>query len=360
MKRCNYVKLIGVIILSTLPLTGFSGTSSDTLRIRGSIPNVKDKLVVYAIDYGAYLGKVLDTITVQKGEVNASIYLNKPTYIMLFEPYDKHTATKIDRIRFPGIPGEEIIIKGNMDDYSIYGSAFYKDYSRVNTLMQDIYRQNNMSDSLRIKVLEYVKRHSDEEATATLLTFLSDEFFSTAVECLSECVRNGRMSVYIQANIEQRRIRKAMDDSREKIRLGMKAPVFSCIDIKGNPLSLSSFLGKYVLLDFWGAWCGPCMKGMPILKEYYDKYRGKLEIIGIDCRDNKQKWKDTVIKNQLIWYHVQDGADSNITTRYAVESFPTLVLIDKDGFILYKTDRDKESIFTYLDELLDNENTKHF
>lgn len=241
-----------------------------------------------------------------------------------------------------------------MDDNRIFGSAFYQDYDRVNVLLQDYYNQKESPDQLSKKVLEYLSNHSDEEASATLIQFVDDENYSQALACLSESVRNGRMAVCIQAITEQRRVRRLMDDSRGKIRVGMKAPEFSSIDIEGKTLELSSYLGKYVLLDFWGSWCGPCMKGMPLLKEYYDKYKGNLEIIGIDCRDNEQTWKTTVLNNHLSWKHVQDNKDKDITTKYVVESFPTLILIDRHGVIIKIADHDKDSFFIYLDKLLNN------
>lgn len=342
------------IVFCVVPIFSFAqkeNVEGQVFRIKGCLADVKQSLVVYSVDYGAYLGKALDTIPVKEGRVDASIPLDKPTYIMLFEPFDKKTAVNVARIRFPGIPGEEINLEGRMDDYMISGSAFYQDYGRVDILLQDIYKKRETLPSCGKKILDYVRQYPDEDATAVLIPFVREEDFPEALACLSERVRNGRMAASIQANIEQRKVRKAMDESRIMIQVGMKAPAFSASDINGNLLSLSSFAGKYVLLDFWGAWCGPCMKGMPVLKEYYGKYGDRMEIIGIDCRDSEQKWKATVLNNQLPWKHVQDGKDKDITTKYAVESFPTLILIDPQGVIIKIADKDKETFFEYIDAL---------
>ena len=69
------------------------------------------------------------------------------------------------------------------------------------------------------------------------------------------------------------------------------APDFTLNDINGKPLALSSLRGKYVILDFWGSWCVWCIRGIPNMKEYYNKYKGKFEILGIDCNDSEQEWK---------------------------------------------------------------------
>ena len=67
----------------------------------------------------------------------------------------------------------------------------------------------------------------------------------------------------------------------------MSAPLmakdFTLKDINGNDLSLSNLRGKYVVLDFWGSWCGWCMKGLPDMKAAYEKHKDNLEILGIDC-----------------------------------------------------------------------------
>ena len=83
-----------------------------------------------------------------------------------------------------------------------------------------------------------------------------------------------------------------------------QAPDFTLNDLDGRPLSLKSLRGKYVVLDFWGSWCGWCIKGIPAMKEYYEKYKGKFEILGIDCNDPEDKWKAAVEKYQLPWLHL--------------------------------------------------------
>lgn len=77
------------------------------------------------------------------------------------------------------------------------------------------------------------------------------------------------------------------------------APDFTLDDLKGKPLQLSSLRGKYVVLDFWGSWCIWCIRGIPKMKEYYAKYEGKFEILGVDCNDSPEKWKAAVEEHAL-------------------------------------------------------------
>ena len=73
---------------------------------------------------------------------------------------------------------------------------------------------------------------------------------------------------------------------------GAKAPDFSAKKVDGTTFTLSSLQGKYVVIDFWGSWCKWCIKGFPDMKTAYAKHKGKVEFVGIACRDTEEKWKD--------------------------------------------------------------------
>ena len=87
---------------------------------------------------------------------------------------------------------------------------------------------------------------------------------------------------YGKAISAARQAKEAEERAAKQQATGVEAPDFTLNDINGKPLSLSSLRGKHVVLDFWGSWCGWCIKGMPQMKEYYAKYKDKLEILGID------------------------------------------------------------------------------
>ncbi len=145
--------------------------------------------------------------------------------------------------------------------------------------------------------------------------------------------------------------RQAIEAASENIKEGAEAPDFTLKDINGNDLSLSSLRGKYVLLDFWGSWCIWCVKGMPMMKEYYAKYDGKFEILGIDCRDSEEKWMQAVSELELPWLHVYNPAEGTLTTTYAIKGFPTKILIDPNGVIVRVVLGEEEDFYPYLDEV---------
>ena len=114
---------------------------------------------------------------------------------------------------------------------------------------------------------------------------------------------------------------------------------------------MSSLKGKYVVLDFWGSWCGWCIKGFPKMKEYYQKYKGKFEILGVDCNDTPEKWKAAVKKHELPWLHVYNPKDSKVLAEYGVQGFPTKILIGPDGKIVKTVVGEDPSFYKFIDEI---------
>ena len=129
-------------------------------------------------------------------------------------------------------------------------------------------------------------------------------------------------------------------------------PEFTLDDLNGQPLSLSSLRGKYLILDFWGSWCGWCIKGFPDMKKYYKKYNDKLEILGMDCSDTKAKWKKAVDDNDLPWLHVYMPKGSDITDIYRISAFPTKIIISPEGKVVYTVIGENDKFYEMLDELL--------
>lgn len=128
------------------------------------------------------------------------------------------------------------------------------------------------------------------------------------------------------------------------------APDFTLVSIDGTKLSLSQLRGKYVIIDFWGAWCYWCMKGVPQMKEYYGKYKDKLEILGVNYGDSEDKWKQTVRENDMPWKHVRTEDDA-VCRLYKVEGFPTKVIIDPKGRLVKTVVGESEEFYTFLDNL---------
>ncbi|HZW69457.1 MAG TPA: TlpA disulfide reductase family protein, partial [Hanamia sp.] len=152
----------------------------------------------------------------------------------------------------------------------------------------------------------------------------------------------------VKASSLGKQIKETLDGLR-KGSPGAKAYVFSSTELKGEPLSLSDYKGKYVLVDFWASWCVPCRAGNPHLLSLYSKYKNKgkgLEIIGVSDDDaHADAWKKAVEKDKIgVWKHVLRGLkqlpgfkfdhSADISDRYGIHALPTKVLIDPNGMII--------------------------
>ena len=124
-------------------------------------------------------------------------------------------------------------------------------------------------------------------------------------------------------------------------------------DIFGKPFNLSDYKGKYVLIDFWGTWCRPCVGSIPDLVKLANKYKNNLQVVSValDAQENIPLIKTMIAEKKMNWIHLyQDDSEPTaagkqpIISAYRVEHFPTQVLIDPNGLIVLRTTGDKGAI----------------
>jgi peroxiredoxin len=134
-------------------------------------------------------------------------------------------------------------------------------------------------------------------------------------------------------------------DIEEKMQVGMVAPDFTMNDSTGKPVTLSSFKGKYVLVDFWASWCGPCRRENPNVVEAYKKFKDKnFTILGVSLDENKDAWMKAIKDDGLVWNHVCDlkGWQNAAAQQYGIRSIPSNYLLDTEGKILAHNLRGEE------------------
>ncbi len=189
----------------------------------------------------------------------------------------------------------------------------------------------------------FIERHPASYVTASMMRYKISSMTAGEIESVYN-----KMPASIQKSSYGVNIIKEL----QKLKAGSpgaEAFNFSATDINGNPLNLSDFKGKYVMLDFWASWCVPCRAGNPHLKELYRLYKDKgFEIIGISDDDSRpEEWKKAVAKDGIgIWKHVLRGLDSKkarsgegygeneISGHYGIHTLPTKILIDPKGKII--------------------------
>lgn len=182
---------------------------------------------------------------------------------------------------------------------------------------------------------DYVNTHNNLITQFLYLTSLRFSYgFEDLVKILENTPEEIKNSVYGKALSAKKQL-------LEKIRPGAVAPDIEKPDTAGNMLALSSLRGKYVLLDFWASWCGPCRKENPSIKQAYAKYKEKgfeVYAVSLDYPNDKDKWVAAIEADSLPWHHVSSllGWRDSVAKIYNISGIPAPFLLDTAGRILAK------------------------
>lgn len=117
----------------------------------------------------------------------------------------------------------------------------------------------------------------------------------------------------------------------------IKAPDFSLADINGKRFDLSDFKGKYVYMDIWATWCGPCKVQIPFMKELEKKFHDApihFVSVSLDKLEDKPIWEKMVRENQMSGVQLFAGREDNFGFDYKIEYIPTFIILDKEGNIM--------------------------
>lgn len=358
-------------------MTACTSENKNELHVKCNLEGVGDTLNVS-------IGNERDTTIVGKaGKFDFTLPISEATglvaYASSINNMDNHNYFVLT-----AVPGETVEISGILpNDYTIGGSRFYQNLAVIESEAKEAqkemndfisgliasYEKGENEDSLNAlyesqfeplqkaaeeKIMDIVKRNAKNEAATTLISSFSDvETMRKAYDLLSDEVKNGRLKDFALkpiTELEERKEREEQSSARQAP--GVEVPDFTLNDINGQPFTLSSLRGKYVILDFWGSWCGWCIKGFPEMKEYYQKYKGKFEILGIDCSDTEEAWKQAVQENKLPWLHVYNPQDNkDLQESYGITGYPTKIIVGPDGKIVKTIVGEDPKFYEFLDEL---------
>ncbi len=260
--------------------------------------------------------------------------------------------------------GELIFAATEAGDYAISGTKSNDAYAAYNNaaqaLMQE-YRNEATTDERRAAIeAEYealgaAALDNNKDNLFGVMQLQSEAYSRSATEMqalIAEFTPEMQQTAVMQ-KIQQ------MVDQKMRTEPGQPYIDFAQADKDGNEVSLKSVLenpaNKYVLLDFWASWCGPCMAEVPHLKEAYDAYKGKgFEIFGVSLDNNREAWLKAVDEKGLNWLHVSDllGWQNAAAAEYGVRSIPSNYLIDCATGTIVATNLRGEEVKAKVAELL--------
>ena len=184
----------------------------------------------------------------------------------------------------------------------------------------------------------YVSSHSDDTFSSYVLYYgCSSKLKKELYLSLSDEVKKTPLALAIKEQIE---IRETFDEGKNNLRIGIPFTDFTLTSHTGESIRLSSYKGKYVLLDFWGSWCGPCINEIPHIKEIWKRYgsREDFELIGMALEYDENKWRDAIEKHSMEWTQVNMSSEKDrlkaVNTIHGIYIYPSLILLDPDGKIL--------------------------
>lgn len=381
-------QILSTVLLLTLAL---SANAQQKFKIQGT--QSKDvttaKYLIYLADAELnYPKSANDSIIVRKGKIEYSTSISQPLQAIIQKTDAKGNPTQT-YIQTFFIPGATMTLQASPEQLRIGGDLFYQQSQQLKDTMKpaseaiqtayDHYRSISMDKTIqnRDSALEnaarvvtekqnafmhtiqdyYAAHKSDDGCVVSLVQMLRDEKY---YEGADPSVKNGQFKTYLEKYVSQQQKARAEREAREKAAseaasksaTGQMFTDFQA-EYDGKTYKLSDYVGrgKYVLVDFWASWCGPCKAEIPNLIKVYNQYKGdKFEVLGVATWDEPKASLKTIEQMKIPYPQILNAQRAG-SDAYGITGIPQIILFGPDGTIL-KRDLRGEQIEATIKELL--------
>ncbi|MDT8402796.1 MAG: TlpA disulfide reductase family protein [Bacteroidales bacterium] len=282
------------------------------------------------------------------------------------------------RIRFFMDSGDRMKInaeiKGNYVDYTVSGNSISEQLSEARKMKLPLFREriefeteynkkareelgeqeqeaywenrNRNNEKYTEQSLIYIRENPDSEYSARLLLEIRDR--EQVSQLYSDLHPHVKSSFF--GNVLSKMIRGWAITTP-----GVSFPGFELQTLDGDTLSFDRYRGKYIVIDFWGSWCIPCLAEIPDLKSLYETYGDDLLIIGIACNDNPDSLKRTLDEYNINWPQVIEGEeDKKYSMIYGIRAYPTKILIGPDRKVIKSYTGIDSNFYSDIESILNN------
>jgi peroxiredoxin len=344
-----------ITLLFLLPAFVFSQVTEkkETFTVNGTVTGLSDGADIKITNTNDNTEIAKSKVIKGKFSISGSIAEPSLYYIVLGKQQPQHIFLENKVI---GISGDV----NKPKELKITGSKSHLDFIEFRDIFNPLFGEMNATaaeinkampgphyDELMHKydsVNKEIQVQIDKFVSAKPSSFVSTFLLFVTAQVSDDPMQLEKRYNLLADNIKQSGVGKSLSEyiAYNKVgAVGTTAVDFTQPDTMGNPVSLSSFRGKYVLVDFWASWCGPCRNENPNVVQAYNKFNAKnFTVLGVslDQPTGKQKWLDAIAKDNLTWTHVSDLKfwNNDAAVLYHVQGIPFNFLIDPQGKIIGK------------------------
>ena len=367
MKKSAYsiAKAFGVIALSAaaIAMTGASASAQNTV-ITGNIKGLKDKQI--HISYRQGTESKQDSVKVMNGHFTWKLQLAEPQEVYLMfpqmyfpffaEPGHETVTGLADSSETFKVTGsktqdESVAYENSLKDLNDQEEPLYKKYGKVSKEEQvELERKlAQINDRIHERGAAYIAAHPSSYYSIHLVS--SRASYGTDYAVVKQLY--DKLDERAKRTIAGKALAARLDVLKRSA-IGSQMMNFTQADTLGSTVPFTAFKGKYVLVDFWASWCGPCRAENPNVLKAYNAYKDKgFTVVGISLDEKGDKWKKAIRDDNMPWAELSDlkGWKNEVSDYFGIQGIPSNLLVDPSGKIVAR-DLRGEALDQKLNELL--------